>query len=141
MIMGAVLLTLAAVMGVRQWLLHRRLLRDIEIDPVSYQLMERQIRHRLIVSGLLFLIGVGIPAGDQLDVFFRAHPGLFPFYWMIILGLVFVMVVVALSDALNSLQYARQTQSVLRQQRKELEEDIRRYKQLRRGDSDTTPPE
>lgn len=132
LLMGAVLLTLSALLTIRQWFQYRRLLNSPQVDEKSYLLAERQIRHRLVVAALMFIVGVGIPLGDQLGAVFRVHPIFFFFYWMMILLLVFVMVVVALSDAMSTIVFARATQAELRQQRQELEAEIRRYRESRK---------
>jgi len=131
LVMGALLLLVAAVLSLKQWWAYRRLSLNPKVDEAGYIHTERQIRNRLAVGGLLFVLGVAIPLGDQADVFFRARPGLFFAYWMVILLLVFAMVVVAIGDVLSTLAFARVSQVALRHERRELEEEIRRYRASR----------
>lgn len=128
LVMGALLLLVAAALSLKQWWAYRRLTLNPKVDEAGYVHSERQIRNRLIVGGLMFVLGVAIPLGDQADFFFRARPGLFFAYWMVVLLLVFAMVVVAIGDVLSTLAYARVSQFALRRERRELEEEIRRYR-------------
>lgn len=144
---GAMLLAGAAALGLKQWWAHRRLLLNPKVNEPGYQIVERQIRQRLIVAGLMFALGVAIPAGDQLGFVFLSRPGLFFAYWMGVLLLVFAMIVVAMTDALSTLAYARVTQVDLRRERHQLEEEIRRFRASRMTNSDgqidteTQPPD
>lgn len=136
LIVGALLLCGAVAMGLKQWWAHRRLMLNTKVGEVGYVIAERQIQHRLIVGGLLFVLGVAIPLGDQLDFFFRVRPGLFFAYWMTIMLLVFAMVVVAIGDVLSTLAYARLSQVELRRERQELEDEIRRFRASRSSNPD-----
>ncbi|MBS0203884.1 MAG: hypothetical protein JSS49_13345 [Planctomycetes bacterium] len=133
LVMGALLLLASVVIGLKQWWAHRRLVLNPKVDEVGYAHSERQIRNRLVVAIMLFLLGAAIPVGDQLDFFFRGHAGLFFAYWMGVLLIVFAMVVLALGDLLSTLAYARVSQVKLRVERRELEEEIRRYRAARNG--------
>lgn len=135
--MGALLLLVAAALGLKQWWAYRRLVLNPKVDEAAYVHSERQIRNRLIVGALMFVLGVAIPLGDQADIFFRARPGVFFAYWMVVLLLVFAMVVVALGDVLSTLAYARVSQFALRRERRELEEEIRRYRAGKDGQANT----
>lgn len=131
LVVGALLLCAAAFMALKQWWAHRRLVQNTKINEAGYKIAERQIRHRLAVGVMLFVLGVALPLGDQLDFFFRVRPGLFFAYWMGVLFLVFVMVVMALGDVLSTLAAARISQVDLRRERQELEEEIRRFRAQR----------
>ena len=133
LIVGALLLAAAAVVGFKQWWAHRRLMENSRVNEAAYVIAERQIRHRLVVGALLFVLGVAIPLGDQLDFFFRGRPGLFFAYWMGVLLLVFTMIVVAIGDALSTLAFARVSQVDLHRERRELEEEIRRFRARQNG--------
>ena len=133
LIVGALLLLAAAAMGLWQWWTHRQLVLNSKLDEVGYRHSERQIRFRLAVSGLLFLLGVAIPLGDQLDVFFRGRPAFFFTYWIGVLFLIFAMVVVAIADAVSTLAFARLSQVELRHKRNELAEEIRKYRASKNG--------
>ncbi len=137
LVMGALLLLVAAALSLKQWWAYRRLTLNPKVDEAGYVHTERQIRNRLIVGGLMFVLGVAIPLGDQADVFFRARPGLFFAYWMVVLLLVFAMVVVVIGDVLSTLAYARVAQFALRRERRELEEEIRRYRASKNGHADS----
>lgn len=131
LVVGALLLCVAVFMALKQWWAHRRLVQNTKINEAGYKIAERQIRHRLAVGVMLFVLGVALPLGDQLDFFFRVRPGLFFVYWMGVLFLVFVMVVMALGDVLSTLAAARISQVDLRRERQELEEEIRRFRAQR----------
>lgn len=140
LIAGALVLCCSAALALKQWWAYRRLIRDPKVSETGYQNSERQIRNRLIVAAILFAIGVAIPTGDQLDFFLRSHPGIFFVYWMSVLFLVFMMCVMALADVLLTLSYVKATQGEMRQQREELQEEIRRYRASRNGSDDRQSP-
>jgi len=128
LLFGGLLLCTSVFMALKQWWAHRRLVQNMKVTEAAFQIAERQIRHRLAVGVLLFVLAVAIPLGDQLDMFFRVQPGLFFAYWMGVLLLVLAMVVIALGDVLTTLAAARLSQVDLRRERQELEEEIRRFK-------------
>ena len=133
LIVGAVLVCLAVGMALKQWWAHRQLQSNPKVDEAAYTHTERQIRRRLVVSGLLFLLGILIPLGDQLDFFFRQHPGLFFGYWIGVLLIVFMMVLMALGDLLSTLAYTQMTRLRLRLERRSIEDEIRRYRAGQNG--------
>ncbi len=133
LVVGALLLLAAAAMGLWQWWTHRQLVLNSELDETGFRHGERQVRFRLVVSGLLFLLGVAIPLGDQLDFFFRGRAAFFFVYWMGVLLLIFAMVVVVVLDALSTLAYARLSQVELRHERQAIEEEIRKYRASKNG--------
>src|SRR5689334_7747689 len=92
---GAVLLAASIALMLKQWWAHRRLMQNAKVDEAGYSIAERQVRHRFAVGVMLFALGVAIPFGDQMDVFFRVNPGMFFAYWVGVLVLVLAMVIVA----------------------------------------------
>ena len=133
LLVGGLLLCVAVTMGLKQWWAHRQLVLNPKVDEAGYAHTERQIRRRLVVSGLLFLLSVLIPFGDQLDWFFRQRPGLFFGYWVGVLLIVFAMVLMALGDLLSTLAYTQITRVRLRLERRVIEEEIRRYRASQNG--------
>lgn len=136
LLVGAFLLCAATVQILRQWWAHRQLDLNPKLDEAAYTHLDRQIRSRLIVGVLLFALGIAIPLGDQLDFFFRAHPSLFFVYWIAVLLAVFGMVILALTDAAMTVAYARVSQSRLRKERQQIEDEIRRYRASKNGSAD-----
>jgi hypothetical protein len=133
LIAGGLLLVAAIVLIVLQFRAQQQLMLHAEPDDAGYAIAERQIRHRFLVGGMLFLLGIAIPLGDQLDFFFRGRPGWFFAYWMGVLALVFAMVIIVLGDVVSTLAYVRVSQVELRHERRELEEEIRRFRAEQNG--------
>ena len=136
LLVGAFLLCAATVQILRQWWAHRQLDLNPKLDEAAYTHLDRQIHSRLFVGVLLFALGIAIPLGDQLDFFFRAHPSLFFVYWIAVLLAVFGMVILALTDAAMTVAYARVSQSRLRKERQQIEDEIRRYRASKNGSAD-----
>lgn len=134
-IVGAALLCFAVVMAIRQWWAHRELISNSKLDEAAFLHTEQQIHRRLGISGLLFLLGVLIPLGDQMGVFFLQRPGLFFGYWIGVLLLVLLMVLVALIDLMSTVAYARHGRVRLGLERQAIEEDIRRYRASQKNSS------
>ena len=82
---------------------------------------------------MLGIVGVMIPLGDQLEQFFRGRPGLFFIYWVVVLILVAWSVLMALGDWLSASAYSSLVNIQLRQERKQLEVEVRRYRASQNG--------
>jgi hypothetical protein len=139
LIVGSILLCAAAAMALRQWWSFRKLSQDPKADEVAYQHTERQIHRRLAVSGLLFLLGVLIPMGDQAEHIFILWPGLFFTFWVGVLLVVMVMVVIALMDMHSTIAYTKVTRVQLGAERRAIEEEIRRYRASQNRKADENP--
>ena len=139
LVMGAVLFCAASAMALKQWWAHRRLVLNPKVDEASYQHTERQIHRRLFISGLMFLLSVLIPMGDQLGVFFLQRAEWFFAFWMGVLLIVFMMVILALVDLLATVAYARLGRAELGMERRAIEEEIRRYRASRNQAASQNP--
>ena len=133
LIAGALLLGFAVVSAWLQIRARRALSPILEEDDLARIHADRQLRRRLQMSGMLGIIGVLIPLGDQLEPFFRARPGLFFVYWMVVLILVAWTVLMALGDWMSSTAYSSLANIQLRIERSRLEEEVRRYRASQNG--------
>jgi hypothetical protein len=129
LIVGALLVTIGAGSAWYQWRYRRP---DIEADELSRQHAARQLRRRLQVSGLLMLIGILIPLGDQLP-FFRQAPAAFVFFWGAILLLTGWIALLAIADLASARAYHRVASVRLRQARRELEAQLEQYRASTNG--------
>ena len=82
---------------------------------------------------MLGIVGILIPLGDQLERFFRGRPGLFFIYWIVVLILVTWSVLMALGDWLSASAYSSLVNIQLRLERKQLEDEVRRYRASQNG--------
>ena len=126
---GLVLLGLAAGsagMQWRRWASGRALLPG---DDEFRQHAWRMLRRRMQISVMLALVGMMIPLGDLLPVF-RKSPRLFVIFWLLVLGLVVWMIVLALGDLASNLAWHRHARSELLAEKQSLEAEIRRYRAL-----------
>lgn len=133
LIVGVLLLGFALVSAWLQIQSHRGLSELLEDDPLAKTFADRQVRRRLQVSGMLGIVGIMIPLGDQLEQFFRGRPGLFFVYWIVVLILVAWSVLMALGDWLSASAYSSLANIQLRLQRKQLEDAVRRYQASQNG--------
>ncbi|RLS43641.1 MAG: hypothetical protein DWH84_05685 [Planctomycetota bacterium] len=133
MIVGVLLLGFALVSAWLQIQSRRGLSELLEDDPLAKTFADRQVRRRLQVSGMLGIVGIMIPLGDQLEQFFRGRPGLFFVYWIVVLILVAWSVLMALGDWLSASAYSSLANIQLRLQRKQLEDAVRRYQASQNG--------
>ena len=127
LIVGVLLLGFALVSAWLQIQSHRGLSELLEDDPLA------KTFRRLQVSGMLGIVGIMIPLGDQLEQFFRGRPGLFFVYWIVVLILVAWSVLMALGDWLSASAYSSLANIQLRLQRKQLEDAVRRYQASQNG--------
>ena len=84
------------------------------------------------------MIGVLIPLGDQFDQLFALRPLLFLLWVVFVFALVVWMVLMALGDWLSTLTYSEIAKARLRFERRNLEDDIRRYHASQKGSSEAT---
>ena len=133
LLFGGFLLACAIVMGVFVRRARRALDEDLEHDDSTRILANGQFRRRIQISVMLGMIGILIPLGDQLDQLFIRRPFLF-FVWV---GCVFIlviwMVLMALGDWLSTFAFSAVARTHLRHERRELEEEIRRYRASKNG--------
>lgn len=135
LIFGGLLVIIAVVMGVVVWRIRRSLDSIVANDPDALAHADRQLRRRLQVSLMLFIVGVLIPLGDQLDQVFRQRPMLFLTWVSCVLILVMWMVLMALGDWMSTVAYSALARARLRFERRTLEDEIRRYHAARNGHS------
>lgn len=133
LIVGLLLLGFAIVSAWLQIQSRRALSELLEEDPLAKTFADRQLRRRLQVSGMLGIVGILIPLGDQLEQFFRGRPGLFFLYWVVVLILVSWTVLMALGDWLSASAYSSLVNIQLRLERKRLEDEVRRYRASQNG--------
>ncbi|MBM4076383.1 MAG: hypothetical protein FJ267_12180 [Planctomycetes bacterium] len=135
LIVGAILLTLSIVSAWMQMRHYKSLEEIMATDPLTRRHVDRQLRRRLQVSAMLGLVGVMIPVGDQLLMFFKGRPGLFFLYWMTVLGLLFWIGVLALGDWLSSTVYSNLADVQLRSHQRQLEEEVKRFRDEQAGNT------
>ena len=127
LIFGAGLVVVAIIMAAFVWRARRDLDSIIEGDDGAKLHADRQFRRRIQVSFMLAAIGIMIAAGDQLDKFFGQRPMMFLVWVGAVIVLTFWMVLMALGDWLSTITYSEIAKAKLRFERRELEEQIRRY--------------
>ena len=133
LIAGALLLGFAVVSAWLQIRARRALAPLLEEDDLARTYADRQLRRRLQVSAMLGIVGILFSLGDQLEPFFRGRPGLFFVYWMAVLILVAWTVLMALGDWMSSAAYSSLANIQLRVERRNLEEEVRRYRASQNG--------
>lgn len=133
LIVGVLLLVFALVTAWLQFRSHRALAELLEEHDVGRTFLDRQLRRRLQVSGLLGIVGIMIPLGDQLEQFFRGRPGLFFVYWMAVLILVAWTVLMALGDWLSVSVYSNLANRQLRLEQQQIEDEVRRFRASQNG--------
>lgn len=101
---------------------------DCDIDDVERPWFHRRFRRRMQASGMLLVIGILIPVGDQfLPV--RERPMFWAIYWlMILVGLMWI-VLLAVGDLASTTTHSRVATSRVRAKRRELEEELERARQ------------
>lgn len=130
----------------RQWSETRD---DASLEPREIRHFRRQHLRRLLVSALLILLGVMIPAGDALLTHQGRDPAignapalqqrfqaLFAIYWIVVLLLTLWIVLLAAVDWLSTRVFVRTTRvalSGLARKRRELEAEIDRLRDQHRN--------
>ena len=109
------------------WFQRRYRQPDASEDEMTRLHTGRQLRRRLQVSALMVLVGILIPVGDLAPAF-RKAPVAFAIFWTAILGLLFWIMLLALGDFAAARSYHRLANLRIRQQRRELERQLDRYR-------------
>lgn len=133
-VFGAFLLLVGGgLLAAEVWAGRRRRGAAMERSEQAYY--HRRHRRRLQVAGLILLIGVMIPVGDSLIPWEQAATT-FAVYWLIVLGLAFWTILLAVGDMLSTKLYADATMNRIHAQRLELEQTAERLRRSNRnGDS------
>lgn len=132
LVVGAVLVILAAGLGWRQWSNWKTGPAGLPLEDHVRRHAWRQLRRRLQVSVMLGLVGVMIPVGDFLPVF-RKSPQLFVIYWLLVLAAVVWIVLLALGDLASNLAFSRVARNQLRRERESLETALSKYRTQSNG--------
>ena len=133
LIFGGALSIVAIGLAVFVWRTRRSLDLLVESDEAARLHADRQFRRRMQVSGMLLVIGILIPLGDQLDKVFLTRPVLFLAWISAVVFLALWMVLLAVGDWVSTMTYSSIANAQLRFERRELEEQIRRYHALKSG--------
>lgn len=131
-VMGCLLLLAAGGLAWFQHAAWRKVTEGLDEDDKLHQQATRQLRRRLQVSGLLGVIGLLIPIGD-LAPNMRRSPSMFAIYWLVVLGLVAWMVLLALGDLASNLAQHRVAKNQLEIERRSLEQQLRRNRAAGNG--------
>jgi hypothetical protein len=125
--------------GAGLWMLHIRTWKVHQNDPVQdargWRHYKRQCRRRLLVAGILMLLGVLIPAGDLL-IPWRRFPRLFVAYWGGILLLAVWIILLGIFDGISGRLHLRAMLSRLSLKQRELEEEMARLRQQTKNHED-----
>lgn len=144
LIVGGFLILVAVGMSLKQWWSHRELQRRVKVDEHNYAHLERQIQRRLVMSGLIFLIGCLISVGNRLDQVFQWTPASYFAYSSLFLGgvllLVAAVVVLGLVDLVSTMAYTRRAGGQLHGERQKLEEEIRQHRERLKSVPNNEPP-
>ena len=133
-IVGVAVIVVALVMMSFVWRAKKSFESSEQTDERLRLHAERQFRRRMQVSVMMMILGILIPVGDQLDDLFKQHrPLLFLVWIMCIFALLFWMVLLALGDWVSTVVFSKVEQGRLQHQRRELEEEIRRYQASKNG--------
>jgi putative Mn2+ efflux pump MntP len=133
LIFGAVLIVVGVVMCV--FVRRTRLAQDplVAKDDHARLHADRQFRRRTQVGVMLVLLGILIPVGDQMANVLAQRPLMFLGWLATVFILLILVVAMALGDWLSTVTYSVVATSRLRHERRELEEEIRRYQAVRNG--------
>ena len=127
LIFGGGLIIISVVLGIFVWRARRELEPMLEHDDGARLHADRQFRRRMQVSAMLATVGVLIPFGDQFDQAFIARPLLFLAWMASVFVLVIWMVLMALADWLSTVTHSEIAKARLRFERRDLENQIRKY--------------
>ncbi|MSR59560.1 MAG: hypothetical protein EXS05_18275 [Planctomycetaceae bacterium] len=141
---GGYLIRWQAVM----WRSHRT---DPGLEEREMRHFRRQYFRRMLVSALLILLGIMIPAGDAVmtwlgnnvpaaddQILQKRYQAMFAGYWIIVLLITLWIVLLAAVDWLSTRVFVRKTRvalSTLARQRRELEAEVDRLRGRHRNGS------
>lgn len=131
-VMGGLLLLVAGGLAWFQRAAWKKAIAGLAEADDIHQRATRQLRRRLQVSGLLAVIGLLIPIGD-LAPNMRRSPTMFAIFWLVVLGLVVWMVLLALGDLASNLAQHRVAKNHLEVERRSLEQQLRRHRAAGNG--------
>lgn len=131
-VVGAVLQILAIGLAYREWSAWKAGPFHLPEDDEARYHAQRQLRRRLRVSLLLGLVGVMIPLGDLLPVFYES-PSLWVIHWLSVLAVVVLIILMALGDLASTVAFNKHAQTQLKRDRDALEAEIQQYRRQSNG--------
>lgn len=136
-LLGGFLVFVGIAMGLQQWRAHFELRQDSTLDEREYRDSERHVQIRVTLSGLFLLTGFLISLGGRLDELFRMSAASYFTFSMGFLGgllmLLAAIVVLGLIDLNLSAAQFRRSANRGSGGRQKLEEELRWYFDIRRG--------
>ena len=152
-LVGGFLVFVGIAMGLQQWRAQSELRNDSELDEREYRDSERRVQIRVTLSGLFVLTGFLISLGGRLDELFKmsatSHFTFSMGFLGVLLLLLAAIVVLGLVDLSLTAAQLRRNASRGCGRRRQLEEELLRYRELRQsqaspastlGDAATAPP-
>lgn len=127
LVFGGLVIAVAAGLAWHQWRSWQRQRDELAGDPAAALQSWRQLRRRLQVSVLLAVIGIMLPIGVWQPLF-QKRLLLFLIYWLVVFLTICWVVLLALGDLLATAVHSQIAGSQLRQERRQLEEDLERYR-------------
>jgi signal transduction histidine kinase len=113
----------------------RRHLADSTLDANERAYLRRQFLRRMQASGLIVLIGILLPVGDQL---LRPERGISALgatlYWLTVLGLTCWVLLLAMADMVSTRAHSRAALSRIQQKQRELQAEADRLRAVSRGE-------
>ena len=100
-------------------------------DENDLRYYRSQLRRRVQTSGLIILLGLMIPTGDNIFIPWERFPKSFTLYWIAVLLLAAWIITLAMSDWVSSRFHARAARSSLielMRKQQELEEEVMRLR-------------
>lgn len=94
-----------------------------------------RIRRRSQVAGMILLIGIMIPVGDSL-IPWKRSPATFAIYWMIVIGLAFWTMLLAVADMAATRIHTTAQLNDLRRQQTQLEQAARAIRARQKNESE-----
>ena len=126
---------LVVLFGAGMLMLHsaarRRGFQSADISDEELRYLERRNRRRMQTSGLLVLIGVLIPLGDEILPMSHA-PGWFAVYWTTVLLLTIWVAVLGVSDLVSTSTHGKAALARVNKKRRELEHEVQQLTNMHR---------
>ncbi|QDT63281.1 hypothetical protein [Calycomorphotria hydatis] len=134
LVFGLFLMAVAGVFIWTHWRTWKRRRDDLTLSDEEFRFHRNQFRRRVQTSGLIFLLGILIPAGDW---YFERNkdPFVFAIFWIGILLIVLWIVLLAVGDFVSGRLHLMSALRKIERRREALEEEVANLKR------DLQPPE
>lgn len=130
-IVGGLLVLAGAAFALLEWRAYRAAVADPKAEDRERLFFAKRLRRRLQTAGLIALVGIALPVGDQL-IEQRQAPLVITVFWAGVLFITGWIALLGVADYFSTRTQMKVSMARLSHQRRALEDELERYREQQR---------